>query len=281
MIAFAKRNLKLFFRDKSAVFFSLLSVFIIILLYVLFLGDVSSQNMPIPDARQLMDCWIMAGLVAVTSVTATMGSFEVMVSDKAKRIVKDFSAAPIRRSGLAGGYILSSYAIGVILSVVALGFMQGYLLYGGGELLSAEAAVKALGLILLATFSNTSMLLFFVSFIGSANAFATASTIIGTMIGFLTGIYIPIGVLPAAIQVIVKLFPVSHVAVLFRQILMADRLQAIPGGSEVLQEIKEELGVVFVWNGRVISAKASLLIVVGAGLLFALLSAWRLSKKKK
>ena len=35
-----RRNLLLFFRDKSAVFFSLLSVFIIIGLYALFLGDV-------------------------------------------------------------------------------------------------------------------------------------------------------------------------------------------------------------------------------------------------
>lgn len=32
------RNLKLFFRDKAAVFFSLLGVLIIIFLYVLFLG---------------------------------------------------------------------------------------------------------------------------------------------------------------------------------------------------------------------------------------------------
>ena len=39
MIAFAKRNLKLFFRDKSSVFFSLLSVLIVLGLYVLFLGD--------------------------------------------------------------------------------------------------------------------------------------------------------------------------------------------------------------------------------------------------
>lgn len=45
MIGFAKRNLKLFFRDKSAVFFSLLAVFIIIGLYALFLGDVWTGGM--------------------------------------------------------------------------------------------------------------------------------------------------------------------------------------------------------------------------------------------
>ena len=39
MIAFAKRNLKLYFRDKGSVFFSLLGVFVILALYIFFLGD--------------------------------------------------------------------------------------------------------------------------------------------------------------------------------------------------------------------------------------------------
>ena len=34
MLAFANRNLKVFFRDKTAVFFSLLAVFIVLGLYV-------------------------------------------------------------------------------------------------------------------------------------------------------------------------------------------------------------------------------------------------------
>ncbi|MGL5255370.1 MAG: ABC transporter permease, partial [Brevinema sp.] len=40
MRTFMTRNLKLFFRDKSAVFFSLLAIFVIIALYAVFLGDV-------------------------------------------------------------------------------------------------------------------------------------------------------------------------------------------------------------------------------------------------
>ena len=39
MLNFTQRNLKVFFRQKSAVFFSLLGVILVIGLYVLFLGD--------------------------------------------------------------------------------------------------------------------------------------------------------------------------------------------------------------------------------------------------
>ena len=44
MIIFASRVLKIYLRDKTAVFFSLLSSFIIIGLYILFLGETYSSS---------------------------------------------------------------------------------------------------------------------------------------------------------------------------------------------------------------------------------------------
>ncbi|MDD4543026.1 MAG: ABC transporter permease, partial [Clostridia bacterium] len=44
MIVFTKRNLMVFFKDKSAVFFSLLATLIIVALYLLFLGDTWSNS---------------------------------------------------------------------------------------------------------------------------------------------------------------------------------------------------------------------------------------------
>ena len=175
MIGMAKRNLKLFFRDKSAVFFSLLAVFIIIGLYALFLGDVWTGSMEgMPEVRVLMDSWILSGLLAVTSVTTTMGAFGTMVDDKAKNITKDFSSSPIGRGRLAGGYILSSFIVGVIMTLVALVLVQGYTLIEGGAFLGVIPLLKVIGLVLLTTFTNTSLVLFLVSFFRSSNAFATA-----------------------------------------------------------------------------------------------------------
>ena len=152
MIGMAKRNLKLFFRDKSAVFFSLLAVFIIIGLYALFLGDVWTGSMEgMPEVRVLMDSWILSGLLAVTSVTTTMGAFGTMVDDKAKNITKDFSSSPIGRGRLAGGYILSSFIVGVIMTLVALVLVQGYILIEGGAFLGVIPLFKVIGLVLLTT----------------------------------------------------------------------------------------------------------------------------------
>jgi multidrug/hemolysin transport system permease protein len=284
MIAFAKRNIKLFFRDKSAVFFSLLSVFIIISLYALFLGDVWTNNLTeISNARALIDCWIMAGLIAVTSVTTTMGSFGILVDDKARKISKDFYSSPVKRSHLVAGYVISSFIVGVLMSIVAFILAQIYLLIGSGGMLSITAIIKSFGLILLSTFTNTAIVLFAVSFFKSQNAFATASTVIGTLIGFLTGIYLPIGNLSGLIQGIIKLFPVSHAVLLFRQVLMEEQLSIAFGHApeQYLTDFNEMMGVTFSFGDYTLTPLVSIIILIITGLLFYSLSIWNLSRKNK
>ena len=91
MISFVSRNLKVFFRDKTAVFFSLLAVLIVLGLYIFFLGDVWVDSFPnIKGVKNLMNCWIIAELIGVTSVTANMGAFGTMIEDKSKNKIKDF-----------------------------------------------------------------------------------------------------------------------------------------------------------------------------------------------
>ena len=165
MISFGVRNLKVFFKDKASVFFSLMAVFIIIGLYALFLGDVWTSDMKdIPGARALMDNWIMAGLLAVTTVTTTMGAFGIMVTDKEKKIIKDFTASPVSRRDIVGGYIFGALIIGIIMSVLSFILAELYIVGSGGALPGVLDIFKILGLIVLCTLCNTSMILFMVSF---------------------------------------------------------------------------------------------------------------------
>jgi len=286
MIGFTIRNLKVFFKDKSSVFFSLLSVFIIIGLYAFFLGDVWVESLEaegITHARYLMDTWIMAGLLAVSSFTTTMGAFGIMVDDKTKKISKDFISSPLKRTSIAGGYILSSFIIGVIMCLVTLVLAEFYVLSNGGELMGFVTLLKTLGLILLATFTNTSIVLFLISLFKSANAFATASTIIGTLIGFLTGIYLPIGNLPATIQWVIKLFPVSHAAALMRQIMMADAMKTTFTGApaEVVADFENTMGVTFKFGSLTASPMTSIIVLIATAAVFYILAVISLSKKKR
>ena len=283
MISFAKRNLLVFFKDRSSVFFSLLAVFIIIGLYALFLGDAWTNSINVEGGRFLMDSWIGSGLLAVVSVTTTMGAFGIMVEDKTKKIVKDFISSPLKRTNIAGGYILSAYLIGIIMSLITLVLVEIYIIGNGGTLISFSTFIKVLGILILSTFANTSIMLFIVSFFNSNNAFSTASTIIGTIIGFLTGIYLPIGQLPKSMQWVVKLFPPSHSAVLFRQVMMEEPMAVSFAGAPeaVVTEFKEAMGVIYKMGDYEVSELTSILIIAGIGVIFFFLSLLKLSQKKK
>src|SRR6478735_2331708 len=75
------RNLRLFFRDRMNVFFSLLGAIVLFLLYVLFLANVQTQALAatLPDAsvsdiHAFVDSWMFAGIVLLTTVTTGLGA---------------------------------------------------------------------------------------------------------------------------------------------------------------------------------------------------------------
>ena len=273
------RNVKIYFRDKASVFFSMLSVFIIIGLYVLFLGDMvkGSGEFAGDNARFLTDSWIMAGVIATATITSTLGGLGQMVDDLSKKINRDFETAPIERWKIVISYAISSLIIGVIMSTLTFVLAEIYIIAYGGEIVSFLALLRILGIICLSTVASSAFLFFFVSMVKTMNAYSTISTIVGTLIGFLMGIYVPIGALPNAIQSFIKVFPFSHSAALMRQVMIneAVELEYLP------REVSETLGVQFYFNDTLATPLVSILVLVGTALIFFGLSVLVTSKRKR
>ncbi len=283
MLVMIKRNLKLYFRDKTSVFFSLLSIIIVFVLYLFFLGDSMISNIKnAAGVKYLMDSWIMAGVLSITGVTTTLGVLGIMVDDNADKITKDFFTSPMKRSYLAGGYALSAVIIGIIMSIFAFAFAEAYIVLRGGQLLSVENMLKVFGIIPLSVISSSAMMFFLVSFFQSRRAFSTASIIVGTSIGFLTGIYIPIGDLNSTIQFLIKIFPVSYAGSLFRSVMMEQAISNTfaSAPSETIDTFKYHMGVLYQMNGQTINAELCIMLLTITVIVFFGLVVFRLSKKK-
>lgn len=281
-MAFTKRNILLYFRDKTAIFFSLLAVIILIALYVLFLGDLTSKGLPdFPSKKALLMSWFIAGILAITSMTTTLGSFGILVEDRATKTIKDFYASPISRAKLVGGYIMSALFIGIIMCVFTFVVAEVFLFLSGESLLSFDRIILVFGVIILSVLASASMVLLLVSFFKTSNAFAAASTVIGTLLGFLAGIYIPIGTLPDYIQTIVKIFPVSHSAALFRQLLMESSI--VDAFSNAPIDMKKDflfnMGVFYEFNGEKSSKLFSVVYLIATTILFFTLALLVMSRK--
>jgi len=273
-----KRNVALFFRDRASVFFSLLAVFIILGLYVLFLGDMlesglRAQGFDSSLVRPAMASIILAGMVAVTSVTGCLGALETRVADRGGA-GRDFLTSPISRGNLTRSYMLGAAIVGLVMTMVTLILSLVYIVAVGGGLPSATDLLRLALTLVLSVLAANAMMFFFTAFIKSASAFASFSAVVGTLIGFLMGIYIPVGVLPEPVQWVVRIFPMSHAASMFRQILSDGPLQSLFQGAPpaALEEFKEMYGVVFTYGNYTSDFWFSAAVLAGTTLVFYILS---------
>ncbi|CDZ23528.1 ABC-2 type transporter [[Clostridium] cellulosi] len=277
------RGLKLFFRDKSGVFFSLLGVIIIFCLFVFFISDLATQGLDFLDnASYIMNSWMVAGMLASSAITTSMGAYAVMVTDNENKCIKDFASSPIRRSSVTAGYMLTGFIVSVIMSILTLAFGEIYILIKGGELVGFPVMMKVLGVILLSSFASSAMVCFVVSFLRTSNAYTTVSIILGTLIGFLVGAYISVGDLPNGVQWVVKCFPCAHAAALFRQLLMGKAMDTgfanLPASS--YDKFKLDLGVTYKYGDWVAEPWLHIAVLIATGIIFYAFALLNISRKR-
>ncbi|MDD4455932.1 MAG: ABC transporter permease, partial [Candidatus Methanomethylophilaceae archaeon] len=224
VLSLTKRNALLFFRDRSAVFFSFLGAIIILALYILFLRDNYLGEMGSnPGATAIVDGWMMAGVVAVTSVTTTGVFLQCMVNDRSTGVVDDFMSSPTKPMAFTLGYILSTFLIGLLMSLAVMAIALAYL-FSMGAVIPAENILLAVGVLFPSVLSASAIMFFLASFIKTEAAYGGFNTIIGTMMGFVTGTYIPVGILPGSVQNVVGSLPASHAAMILRDLFGGDNI---------------------------------------------------------
>lgn len=280
MIHLIKRHTKLFLKDKANVFFAFLSVFIIITLYLLFLAENMSMSLPVFDEREIfVFLWMFAGIIAVTTATASLGALGKFVEDKMDKKHEDFLMTKMTRQTFAYSYVFYTFFIGIIFTatIVIFGFIYSLINYN----VTLDLSVSLLVIIMLSTLMHTLLFYLITSYLKTMNAFSGFSTIIGTLIGFLAGIYIPIGILPAYLQKVIILFPTTQPTILLRNLLMPDVLEPIKNmlPNEEYQEIIKTLGVKLTWNDYGLSTTFSWLYLIFFTLLLVIIVYFKNKKK--
>lgn len=289
MFALVKRNIKIYFRNKGAWLASLLTVFIIIGLYALFLGDQLSkgfEDIGLDSPRLLTDGWIMAGIISIMPLSISLGAVSI-VNDRSKGLFKDFYCSPISRSKITLGYILSLALISFMITIVGFILGEVYIIANGGELLGFANMLKVIAIIAVDDLATTSIVMFIAMFVATEGAYTAICTVIGTISGFITGIYIPVGSLPDGVATAVKCFPISHAGSMLRQIFTADAIsectKKIPSDikQDVIDQINSEMGIVYSFGDHTVTDFESLIILLATAVLFFVLTAVVSTRKKK
>lgn len=236
-----KRNLKLFLTDKAGVFFSLLAPLIVLMLFLLFLGDIQVETVkgvmdgfgvPYTEkaAGAFVNSWMFSGVMSVACITVSLGANTVMVGDRHSGVLHDFTAAPVRGWVVTAGYFIYNFIVTIAICFLLLLICFVYLAAAGQFYLTAAHVFALIGTLLFSALSATLFTVFISGFFRSHNAFAAFTGIVSAVVGFLIGAYMPLSMFPKAIQYFVLIVPGSYSAGLFRVFFMGDALAALTAG---------------------------------------------------
>ncbi len=239
MLNLSKRNIKMYLRDYASVFFSVLSMLIVLALMVIFLGKMNCENVvdalaqfggvrdaavDEKNAAYLIQMWTLAGILEVNAVTITLTVMGIMVQDEAKGRLASFYLTPVRKIQIALGYITASWFVGTVMCTLTLATGELYMAVCGHPLLDAAAWMKLIGMIALNTLVYASLSYLLALFIHSESAWNSIFTIIGTLVGFVGAIYLPMAMLPDGVSSVLKCLSVLHGAAMMRKICTADAI---------------------------------------------------------
>ena len=291
MFELISRNRKVYTRDRLAFFMSFLSVIILILVYQVFLGQIQidavkealGSDTASSDTIKMVNYWLISGLTTIISMTSTLGAFGVMVSDKEKKLSEDFKVSPISNFKVELSYAIFAILFGIILTMFSCVFAIG-IFNGFASLLdySAKDYLTIFGIISLSTVLSASIILPILTFIQTSSAFTTLSTIVGTFIGFISGVYLSIGSVGETLQQVMTWFPMTQVNALLKQVLMKDSIAQVfdNAPSSVVNEYKESYGVVLQNAGEVHLSNQFMLVYISL-IIVALLTLHFFIKKVK
>ena len=286
-----KRNLKLHFGTPASVLFSMVGVLITFFVCAVFLED-SLINQVMDRApgmdhdlcKWLIECWIMAGLLSLTPVTASAGVFAIMINDGEKKIIKDFKSSPLKKYDYPMAMVLCAAIAGFLLSVFMIALYTIYISLVTGHTFAASQLIYAGLVALLTSVVGCCVHGFLLSFVKTMGGFSNYSTFLGTTLGFFNAIYLPMGAMPGFLQDFVKILPFPHAGPILRDILMAEPIKQIFAGADAttLSEFRKYFGVDFyLFDKTQISYVASIIFMVLFAVVWFILFMVRYNAKRE
>ena len=233
-LGLTKRNMLVYFKDRQAILFSLLTSIILFVLYLLFLRgtfvDAINQalaSMPMirelvrdEDLEMFTNIKLLVGIIGSAAITVPFSCLRTVTADRESRVDQDILATPVSRSQIVLAYFTASALSAILMTSVILTAglvilqLQGSLYLGVGGLLRAYG-VTALGCV-----SATALFMNVVLFFRSGSASSAFFGILSAVSGFVIGAYIPVSQFSGGVRTVCNLFPASHITILLRNVLL-------------------------------------------------------------
>lgn len=276
-----KRHLLVFFRNKIRVFFTLMVPFIVFIVYVFFLRDMELNTVKniltekeiefgkeaglLTGNQQLMhyikalvDSWMLSGILAISTMTVSLQTNTMIVTDKESGVNRDFASSPVGRNMLIGSYFLYNIVVTIAICFIFLLVCFIYLACLGEFCINFVSFLTIVAMLVFSSICSVLFTVFLCSFIKREATMASVTTLLSTAIGFLIGAYLPLAMMPNWAQNVCIFVPGTFSCSLMRYSMMSAPINQLKDyvatlGLGDVEMLLNELTVSFGYNVKFFS----------------------------
>ncbi len=245
-MGFTRRNLLIYFKDKLAILFSLLTSKIVFVLYLLFLKGTFVEAMKgtmrglenivnSGDIDMFVNGILLSGILGSALITVPYTCLQTIVKDREAGVDSDICATPLKRWKIILSYFTSSSICSFIMTSLILTVGLVVLSFMGDIHLGIASLLSAYGLMLLGSVSSTALFMLILLFFKSTATSTAFFGILSAAAGFVIGAYIPLSQFSDGVRSFCNIFPASHITSLIRKILLsgiAEKIDSSIGGLD-------------------------------------------------
>lgn len=248
------REVLIYFRDRSRMISAFTMPVIMLVMFGEGLGNSIAQLPGDIGYRQ----FIFPGMVAMIVLMNSVFSGVSIVTDRQFGFLREILVAPVSRTAICIGKISGGATVALVNGAVM--FAIAPIL---GIDITLEVVAKLLPLIALVSFMLTGLGVALGSRLRSVESFQMLSQVAIFPAMFLSGIFFPINNVPAWMDVLVKINPVTYAVAPIREIALSEQLAAVPADAPFqITHVEwfgytlstwEELGVVLVFGALMLT----------------------------
>ena len=216
------REVLIYFRDRPR----MISAFVMPIMMLVMFGEGLGNSIATLPGDIGYRQFIFPGMVAMIVLMNSVFSGVSIVTDRQFGFLREILVAPVSRSAICLGKISGGATISLVNGVVM--FVMAPIL---GIDITLEVVAKLIGLIALVSFMLTGLGVAMGSRLRSVESFQMLSQVAIMPAMFLSGIFFPINNVPAWMDVIVKLNPVTYAVAPIREIALSEQLKALPADA--------------------------------------------------
>ena len=290
-----KRHFLVFFKNKIRVFYTLMVPIIILLVYICFLRDLELSTVenilyqlevqPNAKLKQyiniLVDSWMLSGIIALSTITISIQTNNIIINDKENGVNRDFSSSPIKKSLLIGSYFLFNFVVTLLICVVVLFVCLIYLAIMGEFVVTFTDFILMLACLAFSCITSTLFTVLICSFIKHESTLASIIASISAVAGFLIGAYMPLIMFPPILRNVCCFIPSTYSCNLMRFSFMntpinlvSDYLQNsnIANAEELIKTLTDNFGYNLNCFGYTLNIGYQAVINIGAIVLLVILN---------